>query len=48
MTRAGEVAWLGMTVASGDRKMANRKRMPVTIEANPVRPPSATPAALSM
>jgi hypothetical protein len=28
--------------------MAARKRTPVTIEVNPVRPPSATPAALSI
>ena len=37
-----------MMPASGERKTASRNSTPVTTDAKPVRPPSATPAALSM
>src|SRR4051812_10311781 len=48
MTRIGAVASGGMTPASGERKRQSRKSRPVTTEARPVRPPSSTPAELSM
>ncbi len=46
--RAGAVAVPGTSSASGDRKMATRNNTPVVTDVNPVRPPSATPAELSM
>jgi hypothetical protein len=45
---AAEVAWGGTTSATGEKNSATKKRSPVTSEANPLRPPSETPAALSM
>jgi hypothetical protein len=45
---AGAVAAMGIVAASGATNSAMRNKSPVTIEATPVRPPTATPAALSM
>ena len=47
-TSTGPVATYGTRIASGVRRIATRKSTPVTTEVKPVRPPSATPAALSM
>ena len=47
-TSTGPVATSGTSTASGVNRMAARKSTPVTTDVNPVRPPSATPAALSM
>ena len=34
--------------ASGDKKMASKKRIPTTTAVNPVRPPTETPEVLSI
>ena len=45
---AGAVAAMGMLATSGATNKAIRNSRPVTIEAMPVLPPTATPAALSI
>ncbi len=47
-TSAGAVTTTGMSCVSGASRIATRNSTPVTTDANPVLPPSATPAALSM
>mmetsp|Transcript_17181 Transcript_17181/g.37641 ORF Transcript_17181/g.37641 Transcript_17181/m.37641 type:complete len:258 (-) Transcript_17181:558-1331(-) len=46
-TRGAAVAQRGTCWKSGTKKQANKKRMPVTTEARPVRAPSCTPAVHS-
>ena len=45
---AGAVAAAGMAPTTGAIKSASTKSNPVTMAVTPVRPPAATPAALSM
>ena len=47
MIRAGAVAKDGIARKIGDNSSDNPKRMAATREVSPVRPPSATPEALS-
>lgn len=47
MMRAGAVAKDGIARKIGDNSSDNPKRMAATREVSPVRPPSATPEALS-
>ena len=48
MTRIGAVASGGITPARDDRNRERRNSTPTTTDVSPVRPPSDTPAALSM
>ena len=41
---AGAVTALVITPSTGEKNNANKKQIPVTIEANPVRAPAPTPA----
>ena len=45
--RAGAVAKAGMAMKNGDRNRERRKSTDTVTAVSPVRPPSATPAALS-
>ena len=47
MTMTGAVAADGMARNRGDRNRLHRKQNPMTKAVKPVRPPSATPVALS-
>ncbi len=47
MTMTGAVAAEGMARNKGDRNRLHKKQNPITKAVNPVRPPSATPVALS-
>ena len=46
--RAGVAAAVGMAWTKGARKRVSRKRTPTVTAVRPVRPPAATPAALSI
>ena len=48
MIRTGAVASLGIVPASEPRNSVPKNRMATTTEVRPVRPPSDTPAALSI
>src|SRR5438876_692679 len=48
MTSTGAVASLGTIPTSGATSRQARNRIPTTTAVSPVRPPSETPAALSM
>ena len=48
MISAGAVAAAGIAPTSGATNSAARNSTPVTIAVTPLRPPAATPAALSM
>ncbi len=47
-TSAGAVAAVGMACTRGAKAMAARNSRPTTTLVRPVRPPAATPEALSM
>ena len=47
-TKAAPVAYAGMLLASGANHRQRRKRNATTTAVKPVRPPSFTPAALSI
>ena len=48
MIRAGAVAAAGIAPTTGATNSAATNSRPVTMAVTPVRPPAATPAALSM
>ena len=47
MSRMAPVTDAGMARKTGEKRSASRKQTAATIGVTPVRPPSATPAALS-
>ena len=47
MTSTGAVATAGTQATNGVKNRASRNRLPTVTAVSPVRPPSATPAALS-